>query len=295
MTVYDDWPTDDNDLAAHVASPGETVDELASADGAGILATCENCGHITTADDSGFTDERTGHHLLLCQGCVEERVDDEIADEMTREFFGEPADNSGRVSALHIGDSVTILPDAAFARLGLTGQHGYGVIESVVTDTPPDPERGPLYHIRLTEPGASGWLGTGYSRNYADELASADGGGQLAPLSDARLAEIREHCDEARYAAENGDDMEYDDPVILWQAFAADIADLLAALDQQREREAALLAERERLLVVVRAVVSLPPNGSLIEPIYITRETYMQARAALAAAETGGSERDGKR
>ena len=148
-------------------------------------------------------------------------------DDLHNDLAAHVADELASVSALHIGDRVTILPDAAFARLGLTGHHGRGVVESVVTDTPPDPERGPLYHIRLTEPGASGWLGTGYSRNYADELASANGGGRLlAPIDvksgicdECGLIETADYCNDCgMWVCENcwhthdeQDEMEADD------------------------------------------------------------------------------------
>lgn len=75
------------------------------------------------------------------------------------------------------GDVVTLKPDAPYARWA--GPDRRGVIESVVTDTPADPARGPLYHIKLSDPQASGHWDSGYVRNYGDELMPE--GSEVAP------------------------------------------------------------------------------------------------------------------
>ena len=110
---------------------------------------------------------------------------------------------------------------------------------------------------------------------------------ELTPLSEERLAEIRTIRNGVSVTPRFAIDDLLAEVTRLHEREAALLHLSTVALDNRQRREAALLAGRERLLAVVRAVVSLPPNGSLIEPIYITRETYMQARAALAAAEAG--------
>ena len=102
-------------------------------------------------------------------------------------------------------------------------------------------------------------------------------GGQLAPLSDARLVEI------------------YRDAVTA----------LLAEVTGLREREAALLAERERLLAVVKVVAEeMPPLTrdmadtdfcdycgadwhGIDDTPHESDCPVQQARAALAAADAG--------
>ena len=113
----------------------------------------------------------------------------------------------------------------------------------------------------------------------------ADGGGQLAPLSDAQLAEFRE-C--ARL---------YDETNIYGKMNYGDVGFRLA-----RYIIPALLAERERLLAVARAVADCEVLwGNIESPFGPTARMYVlavwsdpdmavqriqeQARAALADAE----------
>ena len=76
--------------------------------------------------------------------------------------------NRTDVDTYAAGDAITLRRHAAIALAGLADVNG--VIENVVTDTPPDPERGPLYHIRITTPGVAGHFDMGVTRNYADEI-----------------------------------------------------------------------------------------------------------------------------
>ena len=127
--------------------------------------------------------------------------------------------------------------------------------------------------------------------HVADELASADGGGQLAPLSDARLAEIREHL-----AFLGNLDMSVATMDGEW--YMRHMHELLAYVDWLREREAALLAERERLLAVVAearpfltelagAHTSFVDDDDVIIKVSPGRAAWVisRARAALASAE----------
>ncbi len=112
---------------------------------------------------------------------------------------------------------------------------------------------------------------------------------QTLTMTNERLAEIRAHRDEADYAAENDDDMENDDPVILWQQIAADLTDALAEIERLQAQVSIMRPIVET--VALHGVVSYSSDtsgatawaGLPVEMIDKAR-AYLAAHPATAAA-----------
>ena len=138
--------------------------------------------------------------------------------------------------------------------------------------------------------------------HVADELASADGSGQLAPLSDARLAEIRSAVHDAR-AIRNSTPV---GDAAGWRQADAQIANLLLDAGVAEELLAYVDWLRERLLTVARGLVDsgytqIPDDDDELYCLFcdgiagehqdvLTHEPTCiidQARAALAAVDGG--------